>query len=279
MNQDKMYLINKLFNDKTIRTVWDKDEEKYYVSVVDVVGSLSGSVRPRKYWSDLKKRLNEEGHNELSEKIGQLKLKSSDGKYYATDVCDIEEMFRIIESIPSKNAEPIKQWLARLGSERIDEIFDPSIATQRSIDLYRTKGFDEEWIAKRIKGIQDRKKLTDVWKDGGITENKEYAILTNEIYQEWSGMNASEYKEFKGLRKEALRDNMSDIEVALADLGEIATRELAKKHKPKGLEGNKKMARLGGHAAKSARDDLEKIKIIHDERFNNKGIISDEKDY
>ena len=258
MNQDKMYLINKLFNDKTIRTVWDKDEEKYYVSVVDVVGSLSGSVRPRKYWSDLKKRLNEEGHNELSEKIGQLKLKSSDGKYYATDVCDIEEMFRIIESVPSKNAEPIKQWLAKLGSERIDEIFDPSIATQRSIDLYRAKGFDEEWIAKRIKGIQDRKKLTDVWKDGGITENKEYAILTNEIYQEWSGMKASEYKELKGLRKEALRDNMSDIEVALADLGEIATRELAKKHKPKGLEENKKMARLGGHAAKSARDDLEK---------------------
>ena len=168
MNQDKMYLINKLFNDNTIRTIWNKEEEKYYVSVVDVVGSLSGSVRPRKYWSDLKKRLIEEGHNELSEKIGQLKLKSSDGKYYATDVCDIEEMFRIIESIPSKNAEPIKQWLARLGSERIDEIFDPSIATQRSIDLYRTKGFDEEWIAKRIKGIQDRKKLTDVWKDGEI---------------------------------------------------------------------------------------------------------------
>ena len=258
MNQDKMYLINKLFNDKTIRTVWDKDEEKYYVSVVDVAGTAADSDNPRKYWNWLKNKLKKEENFETSSITRQLKLKAQDGKYRMTDVVDIEGMFRIIESIPSKNAEPIKQWLAKLGSERIDEIFDPSIATQRSIDLYRAKGFDEEWIAKRIKGIQDRKKLTDVWKDGGITGNKEYAILTNEIYQEWSGMKASEYKELKGLRKEALRDNMSDIEVALADLGEIATRELAKKHKPKGLEENKKMARLGGHAAKSARDDLEK---------------------
>ncbi len=205
-----------------------------------------------------KKKLIEEGHNELSEKIGQLKLKSSDGKYYATDVCDIEEIFRIIESIPSKNAEPIKQWLAHLGSERIDEIFDPSIATQRSIDLYRAKGFDEKWISERTKGIQNRKELTDVWKDGGITETKEYAILTNEIYKEWSGMKANEYKEFKGLRKESLRDNMTRIEELLTDLGEEATKELAKKHRPKGLEANKKIAKLGGHAAKSARDDLEK---------------------
>ena len=258
MNQDKMYLINKLFKDNTIRTVWDKNEEKYYVSVVDIVGYLSGSVRPRKYWSDLKKRLIEEGHNELSEKIGQLKLKSSDGKYYATDVCDIEEMFRIIESVPSKNAEPIKQWLAKLGSERIDEVFDPSIATQRSIDLYRAKGYDEKWISERIKGIQNRKELTDIWKDGGINESKEYAILTNEIYKEWSGMKANEYKEFKGLRKESLRDNMTRIEELLTDLGEEATKELAKEHKPKGLEANKKIAKLGGHAAKSARDDLEK---------------------
>lgn len=258
MNKDKMYLINKLFNDKEIRTVWNKEEEKYYVSVVDVVGSLSGSVRPRKYWSDLKKKLIEDGHSELSEKIGQLKLKSSDGKYYETDVCDIEEMFRIIESIPSKNAEPIKQWLARLGSERIDEVFDPSISVQRSIDLYRAKGFNENWIAERIKGIQNRKELTDIWKDGGITESKEYAILTNEIYKEWSGMKAKEYKEFKGLRKENLRDNMSRMEELLSDLGEEATKELAKMHKPQGLEENKKIAKLGGHAAKSARDDLEK---------------------
>ncbi len=158
MNQDKMYLINKLFNDKTIRTVWDKDEEKYYVSVTDIVGAVSESKDGRKYWNKLKQRLKEEG-NESVTNCHQLKLKSSDGKYYATDVVDIEGMFRLIESVPSKNAEPIKQWLAHLGSERIDEIFDPSIATQRSIDLYRTKGFDEKWISERIKGIQNRKEL------------------------------------------------------------------------------------------------------------------------
>ena len=257
MNQNKMYLINKLFNNKSIRTVWDKEKEKYFISIVDLVGALSESDRPRKYWSDLKSRLKQEG-NEVSEKIGQLKLKSQDGKYRLTDVCDIEEMFRIIESIPSKNAEPIKQWLAKLGSERIDEIFNPSIAAQRSIDLYRAKGLDEEWISKRIKGIQDRKKLTDVWKDNGVENNLEYAILTNEIYKEWSGMTAKQYKNYKGLRKESLRDNMSDLEVALADLGEIATREIAKKQKLYGLEQNKKVARLGGHAAKAARKDIEK---------------------
>ena len=257
MNQDKMYLVNKLFNNKNIRTVWDKKLEKYYVSVVDVVGILSESKDGRKYWNKLKQRLKEEG-NETVTNCHQLKLKAQDGKYRLTDVCDIEEMFRIIESIPSKNAEPIKQWLAKLGSERIDEVFDPSLSLQRSIDLYRTKGYDEEWISKRMKGIQDRKKLTDVWNDGGITESKEYAILTNEIYKEWSGMEAKEYKEFKGLRKESLRDNMSDIEVALADLGEIATRELVKEHKPQGLDENKRIAKLGGHTAKVARKDLEK---------------------
>ena len=257
MNGDKMYLINKLFNNKTIRTIWDKEKEKYYVSVVDVVGAVSESDNPRNYWKVVKHRLKKEG-NESVTNCNQLKLKSSDGKYYATDVVDIENMFRLIESIPSKNAEPIKQWLAHLGSERIDEIFDPSIASQRSMDLYRAKGFDEKWIAERIKVIQNRKELTDVWKDGGITEGKEYAILTNEIYHEWSGMTAGEYKKYKGLRKESLRDNMTRIEELLTDLGEEATKELAKKHKPKGLEENKKMARLGGHAAKSARDDLEK---------------------
>ena len=257
MNQDKMYLINKLFNNKTIRTVWDKEEEKYYISVVDIVGAVSESDNPRNYWKVVKHRLKKEG-NESVTNCNQLKLKSSDGKYYATDVVDIEGMFRIIESIPSKNAEPIKKWLAHLGSERIDEIFDPSIATQRSIDLYRAKGYDEKWISERIKGIQNRKELTDIWKDGGINESKEYAILTNEIYKEWSGMKANEYKEFKGLRKESLRDNMTRIEELLTDLGEEATKELAKKHRPQGLEANKKIAKLGGHAAKSARDDLEK---------------------
>ena len=257
MNQDKMHLVNKIFNNETIRTVWDKEQEKYFVSVVDLVGVLSESDRPRKYWSDLKSKLKQEG-NEVSEKIGQLKLKSQDGKYRLTDVCDIEEMFRIIESIPSKNAEPIKQWLAKLGSERIDETFDPSLAAQRAIDLYRTKGYDEEWIAKRVKGVQDRKQLTDVWKDGGISEQKEYAILTNEIYKEWSGMSAKEYKSYKNIRKESLRDNMTDVEVALADLGEIATREIAKKKTPKGLNENIEVARRGGKIAGNARKDLEK---------------------
>ena len=257
MNQDKMHLINKIFNNETIRTVWDKENEKYYISVVDIVGVISESENPRNYWKVLKHRLKQEG-NESVTSCNQLKLKSSDGKYYNTDVVDIEGMFRIIESIPSKNAEPIKEWLAKLGSERIDEVFDPSISVQRSIDLYRAKGFDEKWITERIKGIQNRKELTDVWKDGGITESKEYAILTNEIYKEWSGMKAKEYKEFKGLRKENLRDNMTRIEELLTDLGEEATKELAKKHKPQGLEENKKIAKLGGHAAKSARDDLEK---------------------
>ncbi|MGM9850288.1 MAG: BRO family protein [Bacilli bacterium] len=257
MEQDKMHLINKIFNNETIRTVWDKESEKYYISVVDIVAVLTESKNPRHYWNVLKSRLKEEG-NETVTKCDQLKLKAQDGKYRLTDVVDIEGMFRIIESIPSKNAEPIKQWLAKLGSERIDEVFDPSISAQRSIDLYRAKGFDEEWITKRLKGIQDRHKLTDVWKDGGITEHKEYAILTNEIYKEWSGMKASEYKSFKGLRKESLRDNMTDLEVALTDLGEIATRELAKEHKPYGLEQNKKIAQMGGSAAKAARDNIEK---------------------
>ena len=256
MGQDKMHLINKIFNNETIRTVWDKEDEKYYISIVDLVGVLSESDRPRKYWSDLKSKLKQEG-NEVSEKIGQLKLKSQDGKYRLTDVCDIEEMFRIIESIPSKNAEPIKGWLAKLGSERIDEVFDPSISAQRAIDLYRAKGYDEAWIQKRLKGMQDRKQLTDIWKDGNIKEGKEFAILTNEIYKEWSGMSAKEYKEYKGLRKESLRDNMSDIEVTLADLGEIATREIAKKHKPQGLKENIEIAKQGGSVAKNARIDLE----------------------
>lgn len=257
MNQDKMHLINKIFNNETIRTVWDKEKEKYYISIVDLVGVLSESDRPRKYWSDLKNKLKQEG-NEVSEKLGQLKLKSQDGKYRLTDVCDIEEMFRIIESIPSKNAEPIKQWLAKLGSERIDEVFDPSIAAQRAVDIYRAKGYDEKWIAKRLKGIQDRKQLTDVWQEGGITDGKEYAILTNEIYKEWSGMTAKEYKEYKGLRKESLRDNMDNLELILTDLSEETAKRLAEKHKPHGLDQNKEVARMGGHAAKVAREDIEK---------------------
>ena len=257
MKQDKMHLINKIFNNETIRTVWDKEKEKYYISVIDIVGVLAESDNPRKYWNKLKQRLKEEG-NETVTICHQLKLKAQDGKYRLTDVVDIEGMFRIIESIPSKNAEPIKQWLAKLGSERIDEVFDPSIGIQRLIDLYRSKGYDELWIAKRIKGIQQRKSLTDVWKENGITENYEYGILTNEIYKSWSGMTTKEYKEFKGLRKESLRDNMDSIEVTLADLGEEATKRLANKQKPQGLRDNIKVAKIGGNIAKVARDELEK---------------------
>ena len=257
MNQDKIHLVNKIFNNETIRTVWDKEKEKYFISVVDIVSVVSESDNPRNYWKVLKHRLKKEG-NESVTNCNQLKLKTSDGKYYNTDVVDIEGMFRIIESIPSKNAEPIKQWLAKLGSERIDETFDPSIAAQRAIDLYRSKGFDEKWIAKRIKEIQDRKQLTDIWKDGGITESKEYAILTNEIYKEWSGMTAKQYKSFKGLRKESLRDNMDNIELILTDLSEEATKRIASKQKPQGLTENIKVAHKGGNIAKQARNNLEK---------------------
>ena len=256
MNQEKMHLINKIFNDKTIRTVWDKEDEKYYISVVDIVGVLSESKDGRKYWNKLKQRLKEEG-NETVTNCHQLKLRAQDGKYRLTDVVDIEGMFRIIESVPSKNAEPIKQWLAKLGSEKIDEVFDPSLAAQRAIDLYRTKGFDENWIAKRMKSIQNRKQLTDVWKENGIEDAKEYAILTNEIYKTWSGMTSKEYKEYKGLRKENLRDNMDSIELILTDLSEEATKRLAEKHKPVGLDGNIKIAKVGGNVAKVARDELE----------------------
>ena len=267
MKENQMHLISKMFNSETIRTVWNKEEQKYYISVVDIVGILSESKNKQLYWRKLKQRLKKEGNETVTNCHG-LKLKAQDGKYRLTDVVDIEGMFRIIESIPSKNAEPIKLWLARLGKERIDEVFDPSIAVQRAIDTYRAKGYDEEWIIKRIKGIQDRKKLTDVWKEVGVTSEVEFAILTNDIYKEWSGMTAGEYKDFKGLRKESLRDNMADIEVAFADLGEIATRELVKVRKPVGLEQNKEIAKIGGRTAKVARDELEKnlgISIISKE--------------
>ena len=257
MNQDKMHLINKIFNNETIRTIWDKEDEKYYISVVDIVGVLSESKDGRKYWNKLKQRLKEEG-NETVTNCHQLKLKAQDGKYRLTDVVDIEGMFRIIESIPSKNAEPIKTWLAKLGSERIDEVFDPSLAAERAINIYRAKGYDEVWISKRLKSLQDRKQLTDIWKENGIESNIDYAILTNEIYKTWSGMTAKEYKQYKGLRKENLRDNMDNIELILSDLSEEATKRIASKQKPQGLKENIKVAHKGGNIAKQARDTLEK---------------------
>ena len=288
MENSKLQTISKLFEDSEIRSVWDSEKEEYYFSVVDVVGALTESNRARKYWNDLKIKLNQEG-SQLSEKIGQLKLKSKDGKFYNTDVLDTNGILRLIESIPSLKAEPLKLWLAKMGKERIDEVFDPELAINRAVDYYRSRGYDDNWIKTRLTGVVDRHKLTDVWKENGINQNYEYAVLTNEIYQEWSGMKASQYKEYKGIRKESLRDNMTDIEVALTDLGEIATRELAKEHKPYGLKENRKIAKLGGHAAKVARDDIEKnlgksvisrtnalnYKYLEDNKLSKEKILKD----
>lgn len=257
VDNNKLETISNLFEGKEIRSVWDADKEEYYFSVVDVISALTDSKIPKRYWSDLKRKLIEEG-SQLYENIVQLKMVANDGKLRETDTLDTKGIFRLIESVPSSKAEPFKLWLAQMGKERIDEIFDPEIAINRAIDYYRGRGYNDKWIEARLKGILDRKKLTDVWKENGIKQNYEYAILTNEIYQSWSGMKASEYKEYKSIRKESLRDNMTDIEVALTDLGEIATRELAKEHKPYGLKENRKIAKMGGHAAKVARDDIEK---------------------
>ena len=257
MDNNKLETISNLFEGKEIRSVWDSEKEEYYFSVVDIISALTDSNVPKRYWSDLKRKLTEEG-SQLYENIVQLKMKANDGKMRETDTLDTKGILRLIESIPSPKAEPFKLWLAQMGKERIDEVFDPELAINRAVDYYRSRGYDDNWIKARMTGVVDRRKLTDIWKENGITKNIEYAVLTNEIYQAWSGMKASEYKEFKGIRKESLRDNMTDIEVALTDLGEIATRELAKKHKPYGLEENKKVANMGGHAAKVARDDIEK---------------------
>ena len=257
MKNDKLDTISNLFEDSEIRSIWDSEKEEYYFSVVDVIGALTNSNILRNYWSDLKRKLKQEG-SQLHENIVQLKMKSQkDGKNYLTDTLDTKGILRLIESIPSQKAEPFKLWLAQMGNDRIDEVFDPELAINRAVDYYRSRGYDDNWIKARMTGVVDRRKLTDVWKENGITKNIEYAVLTNEIYQAWSGMKASEYKEFKGIRKESLRDNMTDIEVALTDLGEIATRELAKKHRPYVLEQNKEIAKRGGKIAKNTRDNLE----------------------
>ena len=258
MENNKLDTISNLFEGKEIRSIWDSDKGDYYFSVVDVISALTDSKIPKRYWSDLKRKLIEEG-SQLYENIVQLKMTSKkDGKNYLTDTLDTKGILRLIESVPSSKAEPFKLWLAKMGSDRIDEIFDPEIAINRAINYYRNRGYSDKWIEKRLKGILDRNKLTDIWKENGIKGNLEYAILTNEIYKSWSGMKANEYKEYKNIRKESLRDNMTDMEIALTDLGEIATRELAKEHKPYGLEENKKVAKMGGHTAKVARDDIEK---------------------
>ena len=255
--ENKIDTITNLFEGSEIRSVWDSEIEDYYFSVVDVIGALTNANIPRNYWSDLKRKLKEEG-SELHEKIVQLKLLSKkDNKNYLTDVLDTEGIFRLIESVPSPKAEPFKMWLASLGKERIDEVFDPEKAIDRAIEYYRKKGYSDSWIEVRLKGILNRKKLTDVWKENGITENYEYAMLTNEIYKTWSGMKANEYKDFKGIRKESLRDNMTDIEVILTDLGEVTARDIAKQERPQGLNDNLKVAKRGGDVSKIARESYE----------------------
>ena len=253
MEKNKLETINNLFEGNEIRSIWDKEKEDYYFSVVDVIAALTNTSIPKRYWSDLKKKLIEEG-SQLYENIVQLKMKAKDGKYRETDVLDTEGIFRLIESVPSPKAEPLKLWLAKLGREKIDEVFDPSIGIDQMIDFYLKKGYSLEWIEARIKAIINRKKLTNTWKENGIKEGMEFAILTNEIYKEWSGMTASEYKSYKNIRKENLRDNMTDIEIALTELGEIATRDIAKSEKPQGLNENIKVAKRGGRVAKGARE-------------------------
>ena len=258
MIDNKLETISNLFEGKEIRSQWNSDEEEYYFSVVDVINALTDSKNPNDYWYRLKTRMSDEEKSEVSTKCRQLKLKSKDGKYRETDVLDTKGILRLIESVPSPKAEPFKVWLANLGSERIDEVFNPELAVNRAVEYYRSKGYTDEWIKARLNGIVDRFKLTDVWKEGGINKPIEYAMLTNEIYKGWSGMKASEYKAYKGIRKESLRDNMTDIEVALTNIGEIAARDIAREEKPQGLKENMKVAKRGGGVAKGARDLYEK---------------------
>ena len=255
--KNKLELISNLFEGVEIRSVWDPEKEEYFFSVVDVISALTDSANPRRYWTDLKNRTISEG-SELYAKIVQLKMKSSkDGKMYLTDTLDTEGILRLIESIPSPKAEPFKLWLASLGKERVDEAFDPSIGIDKMIDFYLNKGYSLDWIKDRIDAIIDRKKLTNTWKKHGINDSNEFAILTNEIYKSWSGMTASEYKNLKGIRRENLRDNMSDLEILLTNIGEVATRELTNEHHPIGLEQNKLISEVGGSIAKNTKDDLE----------------------
>lgn len=246
----------KLFEDKKIRTIWDEEQEKWYFSIVDTCEVLAGTDRPRKYWSDLKKKLLEEG-SQLSEKIGQLKMPSADGKFYKTDVADTEQLLRIIQSIPSPKAEPFKCWLAMVGSERIDEIADPELTIDRALEGYLKLGYSREWINQRLQAIQVRKELTDEWADRGVRKGQEYAILTDEITRAWSGMTTRQYKGLKGLKKENLRDNMSTMELVLNMLAEATTTELSKVKQPEGFEESRKVAQEGGSVAGSAREDIE----------------------
>lgn len=246
-----------LFNQKQIRRIWDEEKELWYFSIVDIVEILTESPRPRKYWNALKTKLRQEG-SELSLKVGQLKLESPDGKKYLTDVADTETLLRLIQSVPSSKAEPFKLWLAKVGYERIEETEDPELTFDRAMKTYLQKGYSREWINQRLKSIEVRKELTDEWQEREMKEGLEYAILTDEITRAWADRSVKDYKKFKGLKKENLRDNMTNLELVLNMLAEASTTEISKKQKPKGLEENKKVAQRGGFAAKKARLEIEK---------------------
>lgn len=247
----------KMFEGSQIRSVWDNEREEWYFSVVDVIGSLTESNNPRDYWYRVKKRMSEEERSELSTFCRQLKLKSTDGKSYKTDVADMQGIFRIIQSVPSPKAEPFKMWLAEVGKERIDEIIDPELTIDRALESYARKGYSREWINQRLQAIQVRKELTDTWQDHGVKAGNEYAILTNEISKAWSGMTTREYKDFKGLKKENLQDNMSTTELILNMLAETATKDIAEATDPQGLDENKQVAQDGGSIAGDARKSIE----------------------
>lgn len=247
----------KMFEGSQIRSVWDNEREEWYFSIVDVVGSLTESNNPRDYWYRVKKRMSEEEKSELSTICRQLKLKAPDGKMRLTDVADMQGIFRIIQSVPSPKAEPFKMWLAEVGKERIDEIIDPELTIDRALEGYARKGYSREWINQRLQAIQVRKELTDTWQDHGVKAGNEYAILTNEISKAWSGMTTREYKDFKGLKKENLRDNMSTTELILNMLAETATKDIAEATNPQGLDENKQVAQDGGSIAGDARKSIE----------------------
>jgi len=246
-----------LFQKQKIRTHWDEDKELWYFSIVDVVAVLADNSRPRKYWGDLKKKLKDEG-SELSEKIGQLKMKAADGKMRLTDVADTEQLLRLIQSIPSPKAEPFKVWLAKVGYERIEETEDPELAFDRAMTTYLKKGYSKEWINQRLKSIEVRKELTDEWQERGMKEGLEYAILTNEITKAWADKDVKAYKKLKGLKKQNLRDNMTNLELILNMLAEASTTEISKEKEPDSLKENRDVARKGGGAAKKARLEIEK---------------------
>jgi len=246
----------KLFEAKQIRSVWDETEAKWYFSIIDIIEILSGSDRPRKYWSDLKSKLKKEG-SELSEKIGQLKMLASDGKMYSTDVANTEQLLRLIQSIPSPKAEPFKQWLAKVGYERMQEISDPGQSIDRARENWQKQGRSEKWIQQRMTGQETRNKLTDYWKDAGINERDEFAFLTNIIHQEWTGLTVQKHKKLKNLKTQNLRDHMTEAELIFTALAELSTRQIAEAEEAKGLLENAKSGKKGGTVAKNARKELE----------------------